>query len=59
MDKPKHIEAYVYGLETMLEEAQNQIADLQARLAEAAQTEKSLREGKQGLEERLGEIINE
>lgn len=53
MDKPKHIEVYIYGLETMLEEAQNQIVDLQARLEEAAQTEKSLREGKQGLEERL------
>ena len=53
MDKPKHIEAYVYGLETLLEEAQNQIADLQARLAEAARMEQGLRESKRGLEERL------
>ncbi len=45
MDKPMYIEAYVYGLEKMLEEAMNK-------------EQAALRESKQGVEKRLGEIIN-
>ncbi len=53
MDKPMYIEAYVYGLEKMLEAAQREIAELSARIESMARTEQGLRESKQGLEERL------
>lgn len=59
MDKPKHIEAYIYGLETMLEEARQTIAKLSKELKSRSEVETSLRESKQGVEKRLGEIINE
>ena len=44
-------EAYIYGLEKMLEEARQTIARLNKQL-------EALRVSKQGVEKRLGEIIN-
>ena len=53
MDKLKYTDAYIYGLEKMLEAAQRAIAELSARIVSMARTEQALRESKQGLEERL------
>lgn len=51
-------EAYIYGLEKMLEEAQQTIARLNRELEALRQEQAVLRESKQGVEKRLGEIIN-
>ena len=58
MDKPMYIEAYVYGLEKMLEEARQTIARLSKELDAMNKEQAALRESKQGVEKRLGEIIN-
>ena len=58
MDKPMYIEAYVYGLEKMLEEARQTIARLSKELDAMNKEQAALRERKQGVEKRLGEIIN-
>ena len=53
-----YIEAYVYGLEKMLEEARQTIARLSKELEAMNKEQAALRESKQGVEKRLGEIIN-
>ena len=55
MDKPIYIEAYVYGLEKMLEEARQTIARLSKELDAMNKEQAALRESKQGVEKRLGE----
>ena len=51
-------EAYIYGLEKMLEEARQTIARLSKELDAINKEQAALRESKQGVEKRLGEIIN-
>ena len=48
MDKLKYTDAYIYGLEKMLEAAQREIAELSARIVSMARTEQALRESKEG-----------
>ena len=59
MDNKFCTEAYIYGLESMLEEARQTIVKLSKELKSRSEVETSLRESKQGVEKRLGEIINE
>ena len=58
MDNKFCTEAYIYGLETMLEEARQTIARLSKELEAMNKEQAALRESKQGVEKRLGEIIN-
>lgn len=51
-------EAYIYGLEKMLEEARRTIARLNKQLEAMNKEQEALRVSKQGVEKRLGEIIN-